>query len=69
MPDQDRFEGFMPSLQGIEVSASTSMITTDGDLIEGHTIKVSLGDNSEVVFSCTQEQLQGLFFLILKTLS
>jgi len=63
------FDGFMPSLHNLEISPPTSMITTDGDVIDGHTIKLTLGDNSEVFFSCTQDQLQRLFFLILKVSS
>lgn len=69
MSDENAFDGFMPSLQNVEISGATSMITTDGDLLEGHTVQLSLGDDSKVVFSCTEQQLQGIFFLIMKTLS
>jgi hypothetical protein len=47
----------------------TSMITTEGDLIEGHTVKLSLGDDLRWFFHATVKKLQKLFFLILKTLS
>jgi hypothetical protein len=69
MQEDNNFDGYMPSLHNIEISSSTPMITTDGDLINGHTVKLSLGDSSEVVFSCTVDQLQKLFFLILKTVA
>lgn len=69
MSQDNGFEGYMPSLHNIEISSTTPMITTEGDLINGHTVKLSLGDSSEVVFSCTEDQLQKIFFLILKTLS
>jgi len=69
MTDASGFDGFMPSLHNMEISPSTSMITTDGDVIDGHTVKISLGDGSEVFFSCTEDVLQKIFFLILKTLS
>jgi hypothetical protein len=63
------FDGFMPSLHNLEISPPTSMITTDGDVIDGYTVKLTLGDGSEVFFSCTEDILQRIFFLILKTLS
>ena len=69
MSNDNSFDGFMPSLHNIQISSSTSMITTEGNVMQGHTVKLSLGDGSEVVFSCTEEVLQRLFFLILKTLS
>jgi len=65
----DNFDGFMPSLHNMEISPSTSMITTDGDVMDGHTVKLTLGDGSEVFFSCGEDTLQKMFFLILKTLS
>jgi hypothetical protein len=69
MQDENGFDGYMPSLQNVEISLSTPMITTEGDLIKGHTVRLSLGDSSQVVFSCTEDQLQKLFFMILKSLS
>jgi hypothetical protein len=45
------------------------MITTEGGLIKGHVIKLTFGDNQEMIFSTTEEQLQKLFFLILKTVN
>lgn len=63
------FSGFMPALKNIEVTPPTSMITTEGGLVNGHIIKLTFGDNSEVVFSTSDEQLKNLFFLILKVVN
>jgi len=67
--DDMTFAGFMPAMKNIEITPSTSMITTEGGLIKGHVIKLTFGDNQEMVFSTTEEQLQKLFFLILKTVN
>jgi len=63
------FSGFMPALKNIEITPPTSMITTEGGLINGHMIKVTFGDGSEIVFSATDDQLQKMFFLILKIIN
>ena len=63
------FSGFMPAMKNIEITNQTSMITTDGSLINGHIIKITLGDNQEIILSTTEDQLQKLFFLILKILN
>ena len=63
------FSGFMPAMKNIEITNQTSMITTDGSLIKGHIIKIILGDNQEIILSTTEDQLQKLFFLILKILN
>lgn len=67
--DELEFSGFMPAIVNLEVAPTTSMITTEGDLIESHVIKLSLGDGQEIFFSATEKDLQKLFFLILKVLS
>jgi hypothetical protein len=63
------FSGFMPAMKNIEITNQTSMITTDGSLIKGHIINIILGDNQEIILSTTEDQLQKLFFLILKILN
>ena len=63
------FSGFMPAMKNIEITNQTSMITTDGSLVNGHIIKITLGDNQEIILSTTEDQLQKLFFLILKILN
>jgi hypothetical protein len=67
--DDMTFAGFMPAIKNIEITPPTSMITTEGSLINGHVIKLTFGDDKEVIFSTTEDQLQKLFFLILKTIN
>jgi len=69
MLDVDGFDGFMPSLDSINISNLIPMLTTEGELIQGYTVKLCLGDSSEVVFSCSEEQLQKIFFTVLKAVS
>lgn len=68
MSDFD-FSGFMLALQDIEITPPTSMITTEGGLIDGHIVKLTFGDGSETFFSAQNQQLQKLFFLILKVVN
>jgi hypothetical protein len=65
----DDLTGFLPSMQSIQISESNQMITTDGDLISAHSVRLRLRDGSDIVFSITEEELQKLFFVILKALS
>jgi len=65
----DDLTGFLPSMQSIQISESNQMITTDGDLISAHSVRLRLRDGSDIVFSVTEEELQKLFFVILKALS
>lgn len=67
--DELDFSGFMPAILNMEIAPSTSMITTEGNLIESHVIKLSLGNNQEIFFSATEKDLQNIFFLILKALN
>lgn len=66
---EEVFSGFMPAIKNIELTNQTSMITTDGSLIAGHIVKITLGDGQELIFSMMEDQLQKLFFLILKILN
>lgn len=63
------FSGFMPALKNIEITPPTSMITTEGGLLSGHVIKITFGNEEELVFSASEEQLQKIFFLILKVIN
>ena len=63
------FSGFMPAIKNIEITAQTPMITGDGSLINGHIVKITLGDDNEIILSVMEDQLQKLFFLILKVLN
>jgi len=66
---EEIFSGFMPSIKNIEITNQTSMISSNGDLVLGHIVKITLGDEQEMFFSVTEDQLQKLYFLILKILS
>ena len=66
---EEIFSGFMPSIKNIEITNQTSMISTNGDLILGHIVKITLGDEQEIFFSTNEDQLQKLYFLILKILT
>lgn len=63
------FSGFMPAIKNVEITAQTPMITGDGSLINGHIVKITLGDDNEIILSIMEDQLQKLFFLILKVLN
>lgn len=65
---EEIFSGFMPAIKDVEITNQTSMISTNGDLLMGHIIRVVLGNDTEFICSITQDQLQKLYFLILKTL-
>ncbi|MBM3211011.1 hypothetical protein FJZ33_02245 [Candidatus Poribacteria bacterium] len=65
----EEFSGFMPAIKNIEITNQTSMIATDGSLVNGHIIKIILGDGQEIILSVIEDQLQKLFFLILKILN
>ena len=69
MMDDMTFAGFMPAVKNIEITPPTAMITTEGGLINGHVLKLTFVNNQEVIFSVTEDQLQKLFFLILKTIN
>jgi hypothetical protein len=62
------FDGFMPLVENIVVSAKTNSIGTDGSLIEIHCIKLILVDGTEHVFSIHPNDLEKLFVTIMKAL-
>lgn len=66
---EKEFSGYMPKIQKIEVSNAHSMITNEGNLINAHTLKMIVGENQEVFYSLTTEDLQKLYFTILKILT
>lgn len=65
---EDFFSGFMPLIDSISISGETSSISSNGDLVKIHAIKIITADNTEHVFSVTPEDLGRLYFLILKAL-
>lgn len=65
---EDFFSGFMPLIDSISISAETSSISSNGELVQIHAIKITTADNTEYVFSITPADLSRLYFLILKGL-
>jgi len=65
----NNLDGYVPSLESFEITPELSMITTDGGLINGHNVRLVLRDGSDIAFSLSVDELQKLFFLILRTLS
>lgn len=66
--DKVDFSGFAPFIKDINVSEPASMITSTGELLDGHIVKIDFGDAS-LILSATDEVLQKLFFLLLKIFS
>ena len=66
--DSFDFTGFVPMGKNIEISSQTSLMTFDGNFIDGYLVKVTLSNDTETIFSLSVEQLQKLFFVILKSI-
>ena len=60
------FDGFMPLVENIVVSAKTNSIGSDGSLIEIHCLKMILADKTEHVFSIHPNDLEKLLVTIMK---
>lgn len=58
----------MPMVKQVTVSNISNMLNTDGFLINAHSFIVTTRENSDFVFSITQEDLMKLYFLIGKVL-
>jgi hypothetical protein len=61
------FDGFMPSITDIVISRPTASITSSGDLINVHCITIKTLEQ-EHIYSIQPDDLQKLYFLILKVL-
>lgn len=68
MEDFD-FSGFTPALKNIEITPARSMITAEGGLISSHLVKLVIGSDEEIIISVSEENLQKMFFLILRIVS
>jgi len=66
--DSFDFTGFVPMAKNIEISSQISLMTLDGNFIDGYLVKVTLSNDTETIFSLSVEQLQKLFFVILKSI-
>jgi hypothetical protein len=67
MSDDGVFDGFMPAISDVSISKPTPSITSNGDLLNVHCITIKAGEK-EYVFSMQPQDLQKLYFLILKSL-
>jgi hypothetical protein len=67
MSDDGVFDGFMPAISDITISKPTASITSNGDLLNVHCITIKAADQ-EYIFSIQPQDLQKLYFLILKSL-
>lgn len=68
MSEDGLFDGFMPMIDEVILSKSTSMINTNGELVNAHSIKIKTRDGLESFYSIESENLMRLFFLIMKSL-
>lgn len=66
---ENGFSGFMPMIKSINITPEVSMINTEGDLINAHTLGIMVGDGTEYVFSISNHDLMRLFFLITKVVN
>lgn len=55
-------------VSNITIGQIATMINTEGELVEAHSITVKVVDGTEYVFSITAENLMKLYFLIPKAL-
>jgi hypothetical protein len=69
MSEDNVFDGFMPMIDGVNITPSISMINTDGDLIKAHSIKITTRDGVDYVFSMDTFDLMKLCFLIMKVVN
>lgn len=67
MSDDGVFDGFMPAISDVSISKPTPSITSNGDLLNVHCVTIKAGEK-EYVFSMQPQDLQKLYFLILKSL-
>lgn len=65
----ESFSGFLPVVKDINITGVTSLLTTNGDLMDGHIIKIVNNDGLESYFSLNHEQLRSLFFVLMKLLT
>lgn len=69
MSEDNVFDGFMPMIDGVNITPSISMINTDGDLVKAHSLKIKTRDGVEYIFSIDPNDLMKLFFLIMKVVN
>jgi len=67
--NSESFSGFLPIVKDINITDATSFLTTNGDLMDGHIVKIISGDGNESYYSVTHDQLRSMFFLLIKILT
>jgi len=68
MDTNGAFDGFMPTIINITISKSTPSITSDGALLDIHCVTLKTLEK-EYIFSISPDDLNKLYFLILKVLT
>jgi len=63
------FSGFMQMINQVFVTQESTMLDTEGGLINAHSIKINTKDGSEYVFSILNHDLMRLAFLIFKVVN
>ena len=62
------FSGFMPMVSNVTIGQLATMLNTEGELVEAHSVSIKVVDGTEYVFSITAENLMRLYFLIPKAI-
>lgn len=68
MENSGLFDGFMPTITDVSISKPTPSITSNGDLLDVHCVTIKTLEK-EYIFSISPENLNKVFFLIMKVLS
>lgn len=69
MSNDESFSGFMPMIDQISITKEMTMINTEGDLINAHTLSIKTRDGLDHVFSINNVDLARLFFVIMKVMN
>ena len=69
MSEENSFDGFMPMIDGVNLTPSISMINTEGDLIKAHSVKITTREGVDFIFSIETNDLMRLFLLIMKVVN
>lgn len=51
MSEENSFDGFMPMIDGVNLTPSISMINTQGDLIKAHSVKITTREGVDFIRS------------------
>jgi hypothetical protein len=69
MSEESSFDGFMPMIDGFNLTPSITMMNTEGELIKAHSVKITTREGVEFIFSIDTTDLMRLFFLIVKVVN